>query len=58
MMKETEVLAVEREINGCYVTISFAKEPVEGIVDKVKSILSNAYDERVQQDLLELASLK
>lgn len=57
-MQGTEISALEREINGCHVTIAFAKEPVEGIVDKVKSILSNAYDERVQQDLLELASLK
>lgn len=58
MIQGKEISVLEREINGCHVTISFAKEPVEGIVDKVKSILSNAYDERVQQDLLELASLK
>lgn len=58
MMQGTEISALEREINGCHVTIAFAREPVEEVMDKVKSILSNAYDERVQQDLLELTSLK
>lgn len=38
--------------------VTFFKKPVEGTVDKVKSILSNAYDERVQNDLMKAASLK
>lgn len=58
MLQDTEIPVVERRINGCLVRMSFVNEPVEGVMDKMKSILSNAYDERVQQDLMELASLK
>lgn len=57
-MQDAEVPAAERQINGCHVSVSFVAEPVEGVIDKMKSILSNAYDERVQQDLMKLASLK
>lgn len=57
-MQDAEIPVVERQINGCHVMVSFVAEPVEGVMDKMKSILSNAYDERVQQDLMELASLK
>lgn len=58
MVQEKEIPAIEREVNGCHITLLFSKKPVEGTVEKVKSILSNAYDERVQNDLIKTASLK
>lgn len=58
MLQDAEIPVVERQINDCRVRMSFVAEPVEGVMDKIKSILSNAYDERVQQDLMKLASLK
>lgn len=58
MVLEKEIPAIEREVNGCHITLLFSKKPVEGTVEKVKSILSNAYDERVQNDLMKTASLK
>ena len=57
-MQGKEIPAIEREVNGCHITLFFANKPVEGTVEKVKSILSNAYDERVQNDLMKTASLK
>lgn len=57
-MQDAEIPVVERQVNGCLVRVSFVAEPVEGVMDKMKSILSNAYDERVQEDLMKLASLK
>ena len=57
-MQDAEIPILERQINGCNVSVSFVDESVEGVMDKIKSILSSAYDERVQQDLMELASLK
>ena len=32
--------------------MTFAAEPVEGVIERIKSILSNAYDERVQNELM------
>lgn len=58
MVQEKEIPAIEREVNGCHITLLFSKKPVEGTLDKVKSILSNAYDERMQNDLMKTASLK
>lgn len=57
-MQTTEPPVLETEINGCKVTLSFAEKPVEGVIDKVQSILSSAYDERVQNDLMELSGHK
>ncbi len=57
-MQTKELPVIEKEINGCLVSLSFSLKPVDGVIEKVQSILSNAYDERVQNDLMELASLK
>lgn len=57
-MQCTDIPTLTEEINGCHVTLSFLPESREGVVEKVKSILSNAYDERVQKDLVKLASQK
>lgn len=56
-MKCSDIPVLTEEINGCLVTLSFLPEPADGVVEKVKSILSNVYDERVQHDLMKLASL-
>lgn len=57
-MQCTDIRVLTEEINGCHVTLSFLPEPAEDVVEKVKSILSNAYDERVQNDLMKAANLK
>lgn len=57
-MQCLDIPVLTEDINGCHVTLSFLPEPKEGVMEKVKSILSNAYEERVQHDLMELASLK
>ena len=57
-MQTKELPVIEKEINGCLVSLSFSLKLVDGVIEKVQSILSNAYDERVQNDLMELASLK
>lgn len=57
-MRPAELQRIEREVNGCHVTLSFSAKPVDGVIEKIQSILSNAYDERVQNDLSELVDLK
>lgn len=42
---------LESEINGCQVTMHFASQSIDGVIENVQSILSNAYDERVQNEL-------
>ena len=41
----------ERSKRGAQITLSFSASPVNGVIEKIQSILSNAYDERVQNDL-------
>lgn len=50
--------AMEEEISGCHVTLFFVEKPVEGVMERIQSILSNAYEERVQNDLKEIVSRK
>ncbi len=54
-MQITTSTAMEKEINGCQVRISFAGKPMEGMIEDIQSILSNAYEERVEADLMEIA---
>ena len=42
---------IKEEINGCQITLSFSAKPVSGVIEKIQSILSNAYNERVQSEL-------
>lgn len=58
IMQPAELQMIEREVNGCHVTLSFSAKSVDGVIEKIQSILSNAYDERVQNDLSELVGLK
>ena len=58
MLKDVAILVVQSKINGCHVMVLFVTEPAEDVSDKIKSILSNAYEERVEKELMELASLK
>ena len=46
-MRSAEQQRIEKEINGCQITLSFSAKPVDGVMDKIQSILSKAYDERV-----------
>lgn len=47
---------IETHVNGCPVTLYFVSESVESVLEDVKAILSNAYDERVQKEIMELIS--
>lgn len=55
IMQAANLPIMEKEFNGCRVTLIFTEKPVEGVVEGIQSILSNAYDERVQNDLAQLA---
>lgn len=57
-MRPVELQMIEKEVNGCQITLSFSAKPVDGVIEKIQSILSNAYDERVQNDLTELVGLR
>lgn len=57
-MQKAECSVVEKDINGCRVALSFQAKPVEGVIERLQSILSNAYDERVQEDLTKIVSPK
>ena len=57
-MKIAEIPVIKTEIDGCRVTLLFAEKTVEGVIETMQSILSNAYDERVQNDLIEIAGHK
>lgn len=57
-MQPAERQMMEKEVNGCQITLSFSAKPVDGMIEKIQSILSNAYDERVQNDLTELIGLR
>lgn len=54
MMQKDEIPVMERQIGGCCVKICFAADPIDGVVERVQSILSHAYDERIQNDLIEI----
>lgn len=56
-MGQAERQIIEKEISGCRITLSFSEKPVDGVMEKIQSILSNAYDERVQSDLVGVVSL-
>ena len=57
-MRSAEQQRIEKEINGCQITLSFSAKPVDGVMDKIQSILSKAYDERVQNDLMDMIGLE
>lgn len=58
IMRSAEQQMIEKEINGCRITLSFSAKPVDGVMDKIQSILSKAYDERVQNDLMDMIGLE
>ena len=55
-MRPAEQQVIEKDVNGCQITLSFSASPVNGVIEKIQSILSNAYDERVQNDLTGIVS--
>ena len=57
-MRSAEQQRMEKEINGCQIPLSFSAKPVDGVMDKIQSILSKAYDERVQNDLMDMVGLE
>lgn len=58
IMQSAEQQIIEKEINGCQVILSFSAKPVNGVMEKIQSILSKAYDERVQNDLMGIVGLE
>ena len=55
---DAETYPMQMEINGCRVVMHFLPRPSEGVMERMQSILSNAYEERVQNNLRELVSPK
>ena len=45
---------VKMNVNDCQVTLSFTEKTKDGVIEAIQSILSNAYDERVEKDLKEM----
>ena len=41
-------------MNDCPVTLYFASKSMEGVIENLQSILSGAYDERIQRELKKL----
>lgn len=52
-MQPKDPLNYTKEINECIVTIKFLQRPNEVVFDNIKSILSTAYDERLQLELID-----
>lgn len=50
--------AVRADVNGCRLLLIFKEQPVEGVLEKIRAVLSSAYDERVLKDLGRLAALE
>ena len=42
---------IETEIHGCPVTLSFSEKPADHVLERIKAILSTAYEERVLTEL-------
>ena len=57
-MQKNEQPTITKKINDCTVTLSFTDNPNPKAIDVVKSILSNAYNERVQNELKKLADMR
>ena len=36
-MRSAEQQRIEKEINGCQITLSFSAKPVDGVMDKIQS---------------------
>ncbi len=49
---------LEKEINGCRIILSFSAKPVDGVIEKIQSILSSAYVERVQNEMASIVDLR
>ena len=49
-MRSAEQQRIEKEINGCQITLSFSAKPVDGVMDKIQSILSRSEERRVGKE--------
>lgn len=54
-MQKEKVLTIQMNVNECLVTLCFVEKPVDGVMEKLQSVLSYAYDERVKNDLIHIA---
>lgn len=52
-MQAVNTPEMKERVNGCPVSLHFPSKPVDGVMDAVRSILSNAYNERMQKELRE-----
>lgn len=50
-MQEEKQTILESKINGCQVILYFAPQPTDEVIENVQSILSDAYNERIQKEL-------
>lgn len=53
-MQELEQSVMEAEFNGCLVTLFFVDKPIDGVIENVQSILSNAYEGRIEKEIKKL----
>lgn len=58
ILQEEKRSVLESKINGCQVMLHFVPQSIDGVIENVQSILSNAYDERVQKELKALIENK
>ena len=49
---------MKMNVNGCSVTLAFVERPKDGVIENIQSILSKAYDERVENDLKKIVEQK
>lgn len=54
IMQELKKSVMEIEVNDCSVTLYFASKSMEEVIENLQSILSSAYDERIQKELKKL----
>ena len=50
-MQRISTHMIETEIHGCPVTLSFSEKPADHVLERIKAILSTAYEERVLTEL-------
>ena len=50
-MQKISARMIETDIHGCPVTLSFSEKSTDHVLERIKAILSTAYEERVLTEL-------
>ena len=43
IMRPAEQQVIEKEVNGCQITLSFSASPVNGVIEKIQSIIIDIF---------------